>query len=172
MYNYQMPQKTGAYQEQYHQYQAPDEDINEGKSYFTGFIGAILGALVGAIPWALVYYFGWFVGILGFVIGFLAFKGYDMLRGKSGKGKIVIVLFSAMIGVLVGNLLGDCITVGAMISNGEIDGAVMSDIPSIIIYTLFTSIDYLRDFVVSIAIGIVFVVLGMVSLFKNMSKSK
>ena len=55
-------------------------------SYVTGFIGALIGAMIGAIVWAFVLYQGYVASLVGLLIGFLADKGYDLLKGKQGKG--------------------------------------------------------------------------------------
>jgi len=85
-------------------------------------------------------------------------------------GKIFFVLIAAIFGLLAGTLIGDCITVGVMISNGEIAGAVMSDIPNIILYTLYMEPEYLSGFLSTVGIGFLFVLLGMIGIFRQIAR--
>ena len=84
--------------------QRKDEDTG---SYGRGFIGALIGALLGSIVWALILYAGYVASLVGLLIGWLAEKGYTLLKGKQGKGKIailviVIILLLGLIGAFLG----------------------------------------------------------------------
>ena len=59
-------------------------EIQKEGSYVTGLIGALVGALIGAVVWCLVMQLGIIASLVGFVIGWLAEKGYTILRGKAG----------------------------------------------------------------------------------------
>ena len=90
-----------------------------GGSYVSGLIGALLGAVIGAVLWAIVLNMGYVASIIGLVIGFLAEKGYNLLRGKQGKGKIGILILAIVLGVLIGTFGSDVITLVGMIVDGE-----------------------------------------------------
>ena len=60
-------------------------------SYMTGAIGAILGGILGIIPWILLDQIGFIASISGLIMGFLAQKGYLILRGKRGRGMLIII---------------------------------------------------------------------------------
>lgn len=75
-------------------------------SYVQGFFGALGGALIGAILWAIIYMVGYIASIVGLVAGWLAEKGYNLLRGKQGKGKVAILIIAVILSVIVGNYLG------------------------------------------------------------------
>ena len=51
-------------------------EIQKEGSYVTGLIGALVGALIGAVAWCLVMQLGIIASLVGFVIGWLAEKGY------------------------------------------------------------------------------------------------
>lgn len=136
-------------------------------SYGMGLIGSLTGALLGAIPWAVALYFGFFVSMLGYLIAFFAQKGYDMARGRLGKGKIAIVILTSAIGVIAGNILGDVFMLAAMVRNGEIIGASLSEIPSMMIF-LVTDGEYLGQFVLNLGMGMVFAFLGMVGMIRDL----
>lgn len=116
-------------------------------TYASGVVGALLGALVGGIVWGLVLLSGWVVGIVGALIAFLAEKGYNLLRGRQGKGKIAILIVAVVLGVAFGTLIGttlECVkllnelagewdvpelieTVRVVFADGEARGAIVSN---------------------------------------------
>ncbi len=72
-------------------------------SVLTGLVGAVLGALLGAVAWAAVaILLDIIAGLLGLLIGFLASKGYDLFKGRTGKAKLVCVILAVIIGVVAG----------------------------------------------------------------------
>ena len=71
-------------------------------SYLTGAVGALIGAALGAVVWALVLKMGYVASIVGLLIAFLAVKGYDLFRGRQGRGKLLILLVSVVFGVVMG----------------------------------------------------------------------
>lgn len=75
-------------------------------SYTTGAIGAIVGAALGAVVWAIVLIAGYVASLVGLLIGWLANKGYDLLKGKRGKGKVAILIVAVILGVVLGTLAG------------------------------------------------------------------
>lgn len=78
-------------------------------SYGYGIVGAVIGALLGGVVWALVLSAGWMSALIGLLIGFLANTGYNLMKGKQGKGKIAILIIAVIIGVLAGTLGDACL---------------------------------------------------------------
>ncbi len=78
------------------------EERKKSGNIFTGLIGALLGAAIGAIPWAIAYYNGWFMAVLGLLIGFLAQKGYELLKGRENVAKGIVLIIAVIFGVLLG----------------------------------------------------------------------
>ena len=137
--------------------------------YLIGFIGALLGALIGAVPWAVASYFGWFVGWLGFLIGFLSIKGYEILGGKKGKMKIVIVCLTTVLGVFMGNIAGDVMSVWKELS--ELGVSLGESIQ--FYFEILGEPEVINDFLINLGLGLVFAALGVFGLFKEMvDKSK
>lgn len=64
----------------------------ETGSYLTGLVGALLGGIIGIIPWVLIGMLGYIAGISGFVMAFLSYKGYLLLRGRRGPGMTWILI--------------------------------------------------------------------------------
>jgi len=135
-----------------------------------GLVGAILGALVGAIPWAIVSYFGWFVAWLGFLIGFCAAKGYDLLGGRQGKVKAFIIIVATIIGVAFGQIASDVIAIWQMIARGELPGLAYGQIPKLYITLIKEVPEFLIETIKNFAIGLVFAGLGMWQMIKSMMK--
>ncbi len=132
---------------------------NKG-SYVAGLIGAIIGGLIGAVVWAIVLYMGYMASIVGIVIGWLAERFYRLLGGKNGKGKVVILAFAAIVGVVIGTFASDYFTVAQMINAGELPGFEMRDIFYIISVLLAEDAEYLRITLSNIGLGLLFAFLG------------
>ena len=73
-------------------------------SVVMGILGAVIGALIGAAVWALVGMAGYIVSAVGLLTAFLADKGYDLLHGRQGKIKVVVLLVCVILAVLLGNV--------------------------------------------------------------------
>ena len=157
----------------------PVEVQNEG-SYARGFIGALLGALIGAALWCVIMQLGFISALVGFAIGWLAEKGYTLLKGKVGKGKVAILAVCIIIGVLVGIFASDyvdwyrsiaefypdaCITI-----DGQEIAVGYSDIPRLIVYYLITDAEYLSMILKNVLMGLLFAGLGVFSILRNAGK--
>ena len=139
-------------------------------NYLLGALGAFLGAAVGAVIWALVLLMGYVASVVGLLIGWLAEKGYNLLRGKQGKAKVLILILAIVFGVLLGTMAADAITLAGMISDGELPGFVMSDIPAIIA-VLFAEDDSYRSATIgNILMGLLFAALGVFALLRKAGK--
>ena len=130
-------------------------------NYFTGLIGALLGSAIGAVLWAVVLYFGYVASIIGLAVGFLAEKGYNLFRGKQGRGKIVILIMAVIFGVIVGNFGADVIALAQMISSGELEGFVYGDIPLLILMILVEDAEYMMATLRGLGMGLLFAGLGV-----------
>lgn len=138
-------------------------------SYFSGLVGAFLGAALGAVLWAVVLMFGYVASIIGFVIGWLAEKGYALLHGKNGKGKIVILIRSVVFGVLFGTVLGETFSLISLIHSGELYEFTYGDIPLLIMFLLMDA-EYISSVLGNIAIGLLFAGLGIFSLLRRANR--
>lgn len=142
------------------------EDEDTG-SYGSGFIGALIGALVGSVVWALILYAGYVASLVGLLIGWLAEKGYTLMKGKQGKGKFVILIFVIILGVLVGTLLPDVVSVAQMISAGELPGFTYGDIPLVIMKVMEVDAEYMSGTLGNAGMGLLFAALGVYSLLRK-----
>ncbi len=140
-------------------------------SYLTGTLGAFLGAVLGAVVWALVLTLGYLAALVGLLIGWLADKGYDLLRGKQGKGKVVILIFAIIFGVVLGTFAADAIALGKLILNNELFGSTLADIPKLIIRLLLTNEEYVRVTLGNMGLGLFFAVLGVFGLLRKTGKA-
>lgn len=64
----------------------------ETGSYGKGAIGAILGGIIGIIPWVIINSLGYIAAISGLIMAYLSFKGYQLMKGRRGKGMIYIII--------------------------------------------------------------------------------
>ena len=66
-------------------------------------LGALLGALIGAALWAVVGVLGYVAGLVGFVIAWLAAKGWQLMGGKPGVAMTVTLIVCVILAVFLGN---------------------------------------------------------------------
>lgn len=138
-------------------------------SYAAGFVGALLGAALGAVAWAALLYFGYVASIVGLLIGFLALKGYDLLKGKQGKGKVVILVIAIVLGVLLGTFGGYLWQLAGMIGSGELPGMSYGDLPYLFVFLLADS-EFLASAAKDILMGLLFAGLGTYGILRNTGK--
>lgn len=146
------------------------KDADDG-SYVQGLLGALAGAALGAVVWALVLLGGYVASIVGFLIGWLAEKGYNLFRGKQGKGKVAILILAIILGVVLGTLVADGFSVAQMIESGEMTGLVNGDIPYLILDNLLYNPEYQSAAFQNIGMGLLFAALGVFTLLRNTGKA-
>ncbi|MCH5316661.1 MAG: zinc ribbon domain-containing protein [Eubacterium sp.] len=130
------------------------------RNYLLGFIGALAGGLIGAIPWAIVSSFGWFVGWLGFLIAFLASKGYDLMKVKQNMNKLWCVIIAVIIGVFAGQILSDIISI---VMDDELNGEFLT----IFNYYKTHFVEYLKVNAANLGMGYLFAALGSFSVIRD-----
>ncbi len=139
-------------------------------SYVSGTVGALLGAAVGAILWALVLNLGYVASIVGLAIGFLAEKGYNLLKGKQGKAKVAILAIAVIVGVLLGTFAADAFTLISMINEGEAY-LTYGEIPAFLMELLAQEPEYQSAVISNILMGLLFAALGVFALLRKTSKA-
>lgn len=80
------------------------ETVEKKGSIVGGIIGALIGAAIGAVLWTIVGMLGYIASIIGFVIAFLASKGYDLLKGRQGVIKMIVLIVCVALAVCAGTL--------------------------------------------------------------------
>lgn len=135
-------------------------------SYLTGILGAFGGAALGAVVWALVLVLGYVASLVGLLIGWLAEKGYTLLKGRQGKAKLLILILAIVFGVVAGTLAADVIGLAQMILNGELLGFVMGDIP-LLMSIFLGDPEYLAATGKNILMGLFFAALGVFALLRQ-----
>ena len=140
---------------------------NDTGSYGSGAVGALLGSVAGAIVWALIFLLGRIAAIGGIVIAWLSAKGYDLLHGKQGKGKIVIVLILSLLGVLLGTFGGYYAEIVKEIVSGELAGYTVGQVPGLIATLFLLSPEFKAEFIKNLAIGFVIAAVGIFLILKN-----
>lgn len=141
---------------------AAEQKSNAGK----GLLGAVLLGLAAAIPWAIVYALGYFVAWLGALIGMGVVKGYQKFGGVVKKSTIVIFAVLIILLVVFAQLLGDVFQIGYTILQGEVWGT-LADIP-FYLNMLFSSSEYISDFLFNVLLGVIFAGLGVYGIFRTL----
>lgn len=136
-------------------------------NYFTGLLGALGGAVVGAVAWAALLLLGYIASIVGLLIGWLSEKGYNLLKGKQGKAKVVILIFAIIVGVLLGNIGADAFTLFEMIQEGELPGMTVGEIPAMILLVFLEDPEYRAATIKNVLMGILFAALGVYALLRK-----
>ena len=78
----------------------------------------------------------------GLIIALFAVKGYDILHGRQGKGKIAIVLIMSLLGVVLGTFGGETIALIKEIAAGTLPGFVYGDAPVLVLALLANEPEY------------------------------
>lgn len=142
-----------------------DQNARESKeddtgSYASGAVGALLGSVLGAILWGIVLSAGYVASLVGFVIGWLAEKGYTLLKGKQGKGKLAILIVAIIFGVLLGTLLPYGVELIKM-------GFSLESVPEMIFLLISTDAEVSGSVVTNALMGLVFAALGVFGLLRK-----
>lgn len=141
----------------------------EKKHRLRGTLGAILGALVGSIPWGIVYGVGWFVGWLGFLIGWCAKKGYELLGGKPGWPKIIAVVTSSLVMMVVSMYIGEAVSVMVILKAYE---PTFMEAVVALWQALCLNAEVRDPFILNLAMGLVFMFLGLWGILKEMRQER
>ena len=136
-------------------------------SYVTGLFGALLGAAIGAVVWALVLNAGYVASLVGLLIGWLAEKGYNLLKGKQSKGKVVILAVAVVLGVVMGTFAADVMTLVQLINETEGMMLTYGDIPQFLLMLLQEDAEYAAAVATNIGTGLLFAGLGVIALLRK-----
>lgn len=143
-----------------------DRKQNAEGSYGTGFLGALLGAGIGAVVWALVLLAGYVASLVGLLIGFLAEKGYNLLHGKKGKGKVAILIVAIVAGVVLGTFGAEAISLASYINSGDVY-LTYSDIPGALLMLLMEEPEFASAIGSNILMGLLFAGIGVFALLRR-----
>lgn len=122
-----------------------EEYKNSPNNYLKGTLGAFIGALLGGMAWIIVVLFGYVASIIAFLISFLGSYGYDLMKGKKNKIKLLIVSIVSIFVIILSTFILYIIVCGSF--------AEFVDF-------LATS-DGLRKFLVNLLLALIFGVLGI-----------
>lgn len=138
-----------------------------------GIIGALGGAAIGAVVWALVGMMGYIASIVGFVIAFLADKGYDLLKGRQGVIKMIILIICVVLAVFAG-------TIGATVWQIHSEYDALSDFEkkyqyppeSEVIRLVLQDEEVKSGIIKDSLLGLVFGIMGSIGLIVNAKNNK
>ena len=80
---------------------------------------------------------------------------------------MIAVIIAVIIGVIVGNFALDAYELFVMISNGEVIGYTVTDIPGMIVILLMNNSEYFSAVMGNMGIGLLFAGLGVFSLLRK-----
>lgn len=143
------------------------KDADTG-NYLTGLLGALAGSALGAVVWAIVLNAGYVASLVGLLIGWLADKGYNLLKGKQGKAKLAILIVAVIFGVVVGTFGAYVLMVVTMINNGE-TYMTYADIPAFLMILLGDE-EFRGAAMADILQGLLFAALGVFALLWKANK--
>lgn len=117
--------------------------------------------MLGAVVWAVVLMLGYVASLVGLLIGWLSDRGYRLMRGKNGKGKVAILIVSIIFGVVIGTVGADAIMLAQMIGQGELPGWAYADIPALMLAVFAEDAEYRILVLKNIGMGLLFAALGV-----------
>lgn len=144
---------------------------NDTGNYGMGLLGAFLGAVLGASVWALIYMLGRVSVVGGLIIALFAVKGYDILHGRQGKGKIAIVLIMSLLGVVLGTFGGEMIALIKEIAAGTLPGITYGDAPVLVLALLANEPEYQSVVLNNLGMGVLFAAVGIYFILKKTHRS-
>ena len=93
-----------------------------------------------------------------------------MLKGKQGKAKVAILIVAILVGVLLGTVGGDVLTLAQMMGDGELPGFVFADIPWFLATMWAESPEYRSGMISNIGMGVLFAALGVYAILRRAGK--
>lgn len=129
------------------------EDYSDVTSnVFLGIVGAILGAAIGGIAWIAIGKLGYIAGLAGYLMMYLAIRGYRKLSGFLDKKGQIISLVIALLMIFFANYLSFALDYCKYYSSGSYSiGNIVNAF--IKIPNFLTVTDGWRDFLLNLAIG-------------------
>ena len=123
---------------------------NSEGNYISGIIGAILGGLVASIPWIIMYvYLEMMWSFMALIIGYGAFLGYKMFKGKMdikvpyiiGIISILVIIFTTLYVIPCLLIIKEGITPSSEVlsflySDTEFKSAIIQDLIFALLFTV------------------------------------
>lgn len=137
-------------------------------NYGKGLLGAIVGALIGGIVWvALAYVLGLVSAFIAILITYLAAVGYDKMKGKQNKNKLVITTIVSLVVVVLSMFLSYVVMIDLSL---KAEGIEANPIEALLLL-LETDVEIMAGFVKDMFMSLLFGVLGTVAYSKTMKKN-
>lgn len=123
-------------------------ETNNG--YLFGIIGSILGGLVASLPWIIMYvYVEMMWSFMAFLIGYGAFLGYKLFKGKMdikvpyiiGIVSIIVIIFTTLYVIPALLIIKEGLTpnfeiLSLLYSNSEFKSAIIKDLIFAVLFTI------------------------------------
>jgi len=129
-----------------------------------GIIGAIIGAGLGSVIWILIGKAGFIAGIAGFIMAFLAMKGYSLLAGSLDRKGLVASIFIVILMIFAANYTSYALEICAANDTYTISGLIdaYQRLPG-----LLTAANLWGSFGVDLAVGYLLSIFSCFRLIRN-----
>lgn len=138
--------------------QMKEEHAGKNTSVAAGILGAFLGAMIGGVLWVVISQFNIIAGIVGFVIVYLAVKGYEFLGGRIDKKGIAAVVFISLLTVVLAEYIAYVIVVYQELSLYYV--ATVWDSVVLVFEFLKAGGEILNGFLINVGMGLLFTVMA------------
>lgn len=146
--------------------QLQQSQLEDNGSYGSGFVGALLGGVLGSVVWGLVLTLGYLASVVGLLIGFLSERGYHLLHGRNGKGKLVILIVVLILSVILGTFLGECgIVYRALLDEGITPTA--GEVVTFLVMIVELEPAAMTEILANLGLGLLFALLGTYYMLKR-----
>lgn len=124
--------------------------LENNNGYILGILGAVLGGLVASLPWIIMYvYLEMMWSFMAFLIGYGAFLGYKLFKGKMdikvpyiiGIISLVVIIFTTLYVIPSLLVIKEGVTpsfevLKLLYSNSEFAGAIIQDLIFAVLFTV------------------------------------
>jgi len=131
-------------------------------NYVLGAIGAIVGGMICTIPWIIVQvYLGKIAAVVAILIGFGAFKSYQIFKGKTGPATKWIIISITVFLVIIAQI--ETINVTLLRNNAAVNAENIK---------FYLSHSELGNVIFNFVLGMIMALLGLLPVFSYLGNDK
>lgn len=139
-------------------------------NYGKGALGALVGAVIGGVVWIVVGLFGFVSSLVAVLVSYLAGLGYDKMKGKANKVKLVIMSVISMLVIVASMYFLYVIIMQSEMSANGIDGSPFEMLHYLIETDAEVKSGFIGDIIMSIVYGGLGVFLYTIQMRKKVHK--
>lgn len=138
------------------------------ENVLTGTVGALIGAVLGGASIILLSQLGFVAAISGFILAVCTLKGYELLGGQLSKRGILI----SCVLMAITPYIADRIDWAIVISQAFADEGVTVGMAFAAVHEVIAESDMMGDYIKSLGMVYLFVVMGAFSTLKGLFQKK